>query len=315
MEKVSIILAFRDEEQTIKECLNSLVAQTYENKEIILVDDSSTDKSTGIAKEFLSKYDFLKYFKIEHRDELQEWPRIQGVKHVTGEILFMAEADAKYEENYLEACAKHLGDERVGGVVGKLNVWGPKTFISKFKTLSINPRFEDENNMKKELTLGNIAVWVFRKSVFEECGGYGNGYYGEERNLSKRMIACGYGLVYEPNTRWWHRWKEHVVETIINYFHFGRKMYTLNKSNKNMVLKNIYFLLPFILVMGAMFFNVPLVLLLLHFLALEKSGLKLFLQSKHTKFRNYALLAPLVSYLQNIPFALGFFYGALVSRG
>src|SRR3990167_4051081 len=68
MDKVSIILAFYNEELTITDCLNSLVNQTYKNIELILVDDSSTDKSTFIARDFERRYDFIKYFRIEHRD-------------------------------------------------------------------------------------------------------------------------------------------------------------------------------------------------------------------------------------------------------
>ena len=314
MDKVSVILAFYNEELTIDACLNSLVNQTYKNKELVLVDDSSEDKSTSIAKDFEKRYDFIKYVRIEHRDELQEWPRIQGAKSSTGTILFMAEADAKYSADYIELCVKHLSDKKVGGVVGKLNVWEPKTFISKYKALTINPRFEDIANMNSELAKGNIAVWVFRKDIFNECEGYRDGYYGEERNLSKRMTDKGYKLAYEPNAKWWHRWRENIGETIESYFHFGRKMYALNKDNKHQILKNIYFLLPFPLLVLSLFNSLFLVLLFLHFAVLEKSGLELYKKSKGNEFRNYALLSPIVSYLQNIPFAVGFFYGGLSFR-
>ncbi|MBS3064132.1 MAG: glycosyltransferase family 2 protein [DPANN group archaeon] len=252
---------------TITDCLNSLVNQTYKNIELILVDDSSTDKSTFIARDFERRYDFIKYFRIEHRDELQEWPRIQGAKQATGEILFMAEADAKYAQDYVELCAKHLKNKQVGGVVGHLNVWEPKTFISKYKALTINPRFAD---------------------------------------IEK--------LIYEPNAKWWHRWRENIGETIESYFHFGRKMYALNKNDKQLIMKNLYFLAPFALVILSMFSMYFLLILFLHFIVLEKAGLELYKKSKGNEFRNYALLSPAVSYLQNIPFAVGFFYSRLIYR-
>ena len=314
MDKVSIILAFYNEELTIDACLKSLVNQTYENKEIILIDDSSNDKSTHIAQDYMRRYDFIKYIRIEHRDELQEWPRIQGAKQAVGEILFMAEADAKYSLNYIELCAKHLVDKKVGGVVGHLNVWDPKTFISKYKALTINPRFANIENMNSELTKGNIAVWVFRKQVFDECEGYGEGYYGEERNLSQRMINKGYKLIYEPNAKWWHRWRENISETIESYFHFGRKMYALNKNDKQLTMKNLYFLAPFALLVLSVFSLYFFIILFLHFIVLEKSGLELYKKSKGNEFKNYALLSPVVSYLQNIPFAVGFFYSGLIYR-
>jgi len=91
-------------------------------------------------------------------------------------------------------------------------------------------------------------------------------------------------------------------------------MYVLNKNDKQLIMKNLYFLAPFILIVASFYSVYFLALLFLHFIVLEKSGLELYKKSKDNEFRNYALLSPVVSYLQNIPFAVGFFYSGLTLK-
>jgi len=52
---VSVILIFFNAEAFIQEAIESVVAQTYPDWELLLVDDGSADKSTEIAKEFASR--------------------------------------------------------------------------------------------------------------------------------------------------------------------------------------------------------------------------------------------------------------------
>ena len=53
---VSAITIFLDEEKYLKEALGSILDQTYDNWELLLVDDGSTDGSTDIAKSYAARY-------------------------------------------------------------------------------------------------------------------------------------------------------------------------------------------------------------------------------------------------------------------
>ena len=56
MPKVSVVVPIYNVEKYIKKCLDSLVNQTLQEIQIILVNDGSTDESGNIAKEYASKY-------------------------------------------------------------------------------------------------------------------------------------------------------------------------------------------------------------------------------------------------------------------
>ena len=63
MKQVSIIVPVYNVQEYLNKCLNSIVAQTYRNKEIIVIDDGSTDKSGEIAKKFAKKYSEVKVYR------------------------------------------------------------------------------------------------------------------------------------------------------------------------------------------------------------------------------------------------------------
>ena len=262
MKTVAIICAFRNEIKTLQKCLDSLVNQTYKNKELILVDDGSDDGSSEIAKEFSKKYNFVKYYKIEH---LKNYgcvrPRMHGIEKANSEILFIVDADAYYVENYLELCVPHLNDKN-SGVVGKIRVWNPDNFMSKYRDALYRLRYDDVENIKKEIKDNKIAAWIIWRNVYDQVGGYKiNESYSEDVDLAKRMIEAGYSIIYEPEALWWHRWKDEFILSIKNNYKIG---YLKGNNPKSFNLKMFYFMVfPFLVLFS--FFNIYfIVLIILH---------------------------------------------------
>lgn len=58
--KISIIIPVYNVEKYLRECLDSILAQSYKDFEIILVDDGSTDSSGNICDEYSMKYENIK---------------------------------------------------------------------------------------------------------------------------------------------------------------------------------------------------------------------------------------------------------------
>ena len=64
---ISIIVPFLNSEKTLDKCIKSILNQTVDNYEIILIDNSSTDKSKNTATSYSKKYNFIKYYNIKKR--------------------------------------------------------------------------------------------------------------------------------------------------------------------------------------------------------------------------------------------------------
>ena len=101
---VSVVLIFLNEAEFIEEAIASVLAQTYSNWELILVDDGSTDGSTAIAKSYAEKLDpKVKYIDHEgHKNLGMSASRNLGIDNATGEYIAFIDGDDLWLPNKLE---------------------------------------------------------------------------------------------------------------------------------------------------------------------------------------------------------------------
>jgi len=84
MIKYSLIIPVYNTEQYLNKCLTSVVNQTFNNFEAIIVNDGSTDNSGKIVDEFISKYPFI--HKIDKENSGLSDSRNVGVEHALRRI-------------------------------------------------------------------------------------------------------------------------------------------------------------------------------------------------------------------------------------
>ncbi len=97
---ISVIIPVYNKEKHIKKCIDSVLNQSYQNFEIILVDDGSFDNSGKILDDYLKKDERIKVFHIENGGVLAA--RNFGVKKSNGEFISFIDADDTVEPEYLE---------------------------------------------------------------------------------------------------------------------------------------------------------------------------------------------------------------------
>ncbi|GAB3530121.1 hypothetical protein GCM10027443_10330 [Pontibacter brevis] len=92
---VSVVIAFLNEEKFLGEAVESVLQQDYDNWELMLVDDGSTDSSTSIAKDYAARYpDRIFYLEHEsHRNRGLSASRNHGIAHANGELVAFLDAD------------------------------------------------------------------------------------------------------------------------------------------------------------------------------------------------------------------------------
>lgn len=94
---ISVIVPVYNAEKYLKECIDSVIEQTYTDIEILLVDDGSTDKSGDICEKYALQDNRIKV--MHQKNEGQFSARISGVRRATGDYLVFLDADDKLREN------------------------------------------------------------------------------------------------------------------------------------------------------------------------------------------------------------------------
>ena len=100
MDLISVIIPIYNVEQYLKECLESVINQTYRNLEIILVDDGSKDKSGKICDEYKNKDERI---KVVHKENggLSD-ARNAGMKIATGKYIQFIDSDDFIDKDMIE---------------------------------------------------------------------------------------------------------------------------------------------------------------------------------------------------------------------
>ena len=98
--KVSIIVPVYNVEAYLKKCLDSLVNQTLNGIEIILIDDGSKDSSSSICDEYAKKDERIKVIHKKNGGLMAAW--MDGVKNSTGKYIQFTDSDDYLEFNAIE---------------------------------------------------------------------------------------------------------------------------------------------------------------------------------------------------------------------
>jgi glycosyltransferase involved in cell wall biosynthesis len=99
---ISVICPFYNEENYIKETLESILNQSYKNIELILINDGSTDKSFNTIKDILKKDSRIKYFIKKKKSFITNPPRNYGIQKAKGEFIAFIDGDDVWKPNKLE---------------------------------------------------------------------------------------------------------------------------------------------------------------------------------------------------------------------
>jgi len=98
--KISIIIPVYNVEKYLRECLDSILVQTFQDFEIICVDDGSTDKSLEILQEYKRKDD--RFVILQQRHAGAGAARNHGIKLAEGKYIQFLDSDDYFEPNLLE---------------------------------------------------------------------------------------------------------------------------------------------------------------------------------------------------------------------
>ncbi|WP_304330698.1 glycosyltransferase family 2 protein [Phocaeicola plebeius] len=199
---ISIIIPIYNVEMYIKECIDSVLMQTYQNFEILLIDDGSTDSSGKLCDE-IALTDFR--IKVFHKSNGgSASARNYGMEKAVGEyIIFLDSDDYWIEKNILSLLVEKAKSDNLDVVRGEyINVdeRGNRLYTPNLLAESLN--FRDlvfgSFEMVKYIVNGNFFSWLFmfRRSALDHLRFDENRKFQEDIDFAvkifSRNLRCGY---------------------------------------------------------------------------------------------------------------------------
>lgn len=176
--KVSVILPARNEERYISRCLDSLLAQDYSDFEIIAINDSSTDKTGEIMKEYAARDSRVVHINAPAKPEGwagKNWACHQGYKRASGEVLLFTDADTEHSKSAMSMAVGQVVSQNLDALTAvprlvcndfwtKITLPALATFLhTRFSPLRVN-----DPNTKTGYFFGSF--FVITRSTYEAVG-------------------------------------------------------------------------------------------------------------------------------------------------
>ena len=194
--QVSIIVAAYNSQDTIGECLKSILAQNYPSDffEVIVMDGGSKDATVKKAQQFPIKVVSIKLnapAAYNYAMKIASYP-----------ILGFIDADAKVEPDWLKKLVPHLSDPKVAGVSGSIETWNRENPWARSIGYELKNRYQRIGKYTGRVATMNLLL---KKAVIEEAGGWDEKLPSQyDTDLGFRISAKGYKIAYEPSAVCYH---------------------------------------------------------------------------------------------------------------
>lgn len=148
MNKVSIIVPIYNASKYLSICVDSIVAQTYRNIEIIVVDDKSTDKSVALLKKYKQKFKNFKLITLKKNQGVSH-ARNVGIEAATGDYFFFIDSDDFIDKDTINKMVKVAKEYNADVVDIERIMWYKRE--SKILT------FMETKKLKDNMILGSVS--------------------------------------------------------------------------------------------------------------------------------------------------------------
>jgi len=225
---ISILTPFKNTSQFLPECIDSIVGQSYEHWELILIDDHSTDNSYTLVKDYSKKDQRIRLFK-NSGNGIIEALRV-GFAVCKGDYITRMDSDD----------IMHLG--KLQCMLGDLQIYGnghvALGLVKYFSEDGISEGYAKYENWLNELTMSGSnyqeiykecvipsPCWMVHKEDLIRCGAFNRDRYPEDYDLAFRFYQ--YKLKCIPSQKLLHYWRDYESRTSRNHKHYAQN-YFLN---------------------------------------------------------------------------------------
>lgn len=259
---VSVIIPVFNKAKYLRKTINSVIGMDYRNKEIIVVNDGSTDGSVGICREYEKKgmIKFMDFKKNRGKSHVLN----DAVKVSKGNYILSIDADSFVSKNTIDSMIRHFDDPEMGAVAGVVKVRrkkGPLNMLQIIEYLQQAFQRLVQGFFNAVLVLPG-PISLYSKGAIKSVGGFDDDTLVEDWDMTMKIHKKGYKIVSEKDAfaetvapkgvkKWWHqriRWSRGGIQ--IARRHTDLRSYSKNKALTRLIfpLHVMWLIVPWIVI-------------------------------------------------------------------
>ena len=213
---VSVVVVNWNRRELLRCCLRSLARQSYQDFEVLVVDNGSTDGSSALAEgaEFQGRHHWIRNAENQGFCTANN----QAIRRARGKYIALLNNDAEAEPGWLQALVRALErNQQIGMAASKVLSFSNRGVIDKVGHV-IYPDGQNRGRGSGEQDRGQYdqpeeVAWpdgcaaLYRKQLLDEIGGFDEDFfaYGDDAELGLRARIAGWRCLYVPQARVYHR--------------------------------------------------------------------------------------------------------------
>lgn len=202
---VTVLVPAHNEELVLRRNLDSILNSTYRNIELIIINDSSVDRTYRIARTFQQankdRFKRIKLLNVGVRGKASALNA--GLKYAKGSLFMCLDADSALTPNALRVAVEQFKDPSLGALSSNVKIFPDKGVLNFFQRIEYLVCYQ----MKKTETIADIQYIVggigsmFRTQIVRKLGWYDTNTITEDIDLSMKILnrySGKYRIGYNP---------------------------------------------------------------------------------------------------------------------
>lgn len=245
----SVIIPVYNRPHEVDELLNSLTKQSYQNFEILIIEDGSDDRCESIVERYSDQLRISYYYK---ENSGQGFSRNYGFERANGDYFIVFDSDCLIPPHYFETVNNHLQKNKLDAYGGPDREHKSFSPIQKAISYVMTSPFTTGGIRGNEKHAGTFHPRSFNmgisREVYEQTGGYRITRMGEDIEFSLRIIKSGFKVGLIPEAYVYHK-RRTSLKKFFNQLHFfGRARININRFHPGEI--KLIHMLPSLFVLG-----------------------------------------------------------------
>jgi cellulose synthase/poly-beta-1,6-N-acetylglucosamine synthase-like glycosyltransferase/peptidoglycan/xylan/chitin deacetylase (PgdA/CDA1 family)/spore germination protein YaaH len=201
---VSVLIPAFNEAKVIASSVRQILASMHPNVEVIVIDDGSTDGTSGVVRDGFSEDARVTLITAKNGGKARAVNL--GLARAQGDIVVVLDADTQFEPSTISRLVRWFADPKIGAVAGNAKVGNRINMLTRWQALEY---ITAQNLERRALaTLGCItvvpgAVGAWRREAITKLGGFPSDTLAEDQDLTIRIQRAGYKVLFDQDAVAW----------------------------------------------------------------------------------------------------------------